>query len=118
MLLDDDPPVSPNTDLAQTLRMRLACLQERHAFAPGDLVTWKPGMANRTAPGPGRPALVIEVLAEPVFDPTQEAGRPYFREPLDIVLGLLIEEGEHRGDFITLYLDSRRLKPWQGEVRA
>jgi len=36
-----------------------------------------------------------------------DSGSPYFREPLDIVLGFLNGDG----DFITYHFDSRRFAP-------
>ena len=83
----------------------------QHEFSAGQLVRWKPGMKNRRRPATNQPAIVLEVLSEPVFDtsPTDSsAGTPYFREPLDIVLGLVDVDG----DFIVFHYDSRRLEPF------
>lgn len=110
--LDDEQPYSMDRDLALALRARVDCLHRRHTFRPGDLVTWKPGMSNKRIPRPGRPAVVVEILPDPVMDPTRDAGDAYFREPLDIVLGVFIEQGRHRGDFIAWHFDSRRFQPW------
>ena len=49
----------------------------------------------------------MEVLETTIYDDEQRAGSTYFREPLDIVIGLLDDED---GDFITFYFDSRRLQ--------
>ena len=110
--LDDDSSDSADRDLAHALRARFESLQRRHQFKPGDLVSWKPGLCNRRVPRYGRPAVVIEVLHDPVRDDTRDSADAYFREPLDVVLGVFIEQGRHRGDFITWYFDSRRLQPW------
>ena len=110
--LDAETPDSSDRDLALALRARVECLQQRHDFNPGDLVSWKPGLRNRRMPRYGRPAVVIEVLLDPVLDDAKDSGDAYFREPLDIVLGVFIEQGRHRGDFITWHFDSRRLQPW------
>lgn len=110
--LDAESPDSSDRDLAIALRARATSLQRRQDFKPGDLVTWKPGLRNKRIPRHGRPAVVIEVLPDPVFDHERDAGDPYFRDPLDIVLGVFIEQGRHRGDFITWHFDSRRFQPW------
>lgn len=110
--LDDESAESSDHELALALRARVASLHRRHVFMPGDLVCWKPGLCNRRVPRPGRPAVVVEVLHEPVLDDEKDSGGPYFREPLDIVLGMFVEQGRHRGDFITWHFDSRRFQPW------
>ena len=53
--------------------------------------------------------MVIDVLQQAVYDHEERgAGSSYFREPLDIVLGIVDEEG----DFLVFYLDSRRFEPF------
>ncbi len=113
LLLDDDPLDSPLATLAHALLARYQSLNDRHAFQPGDLVAWKPGLRNRRYPREGKPAVVLEVLAEPLFDSDTETGSAYFREPLDLVLGLFLDVGEHRGDFLSWHFDSRRFKAWE-----
>jgi hypothetical protein len=110
--LDTESTHSSDRDLALALRSRVDSLHRRHDFKPGDLVSWKPGLSNRRMPRYGRPAIVVEVLHEPVLDDAKDSGDAYFREPLDIVLGVFIEQGRHRGDFITWHFDSRRFQPW------
>lgn len=112
-LLEDEPWASPEHDLAEMLRDRCQRLLKRQAFSPGDLVTWKPGMSNARFPRQGKPAVVIEVLAEPVLDTRVKPGYTYFREPLDIVLGVIVESGPRRGDFLYWHFDSRRFQHWQ-----
>ena len=116
LLFDEDPLDSPLQSLAQALTQRYQALNTRHRFKPGDLVCWKPGMRNRRYPRDGRPAVVLEVLAEPLFDSDTETGSTYYREPLDLVLGTFLDEGEHRGDFLSWHFDGRRFQPWsEGE---
>lgn len=112
LLLDDDPLESPLNTLAQALVERYQSLNTRHAFKPGDLVTWKPGLRNRRYPYLGKPAVVLEVLATPILDSDTETGSTYYHEPLDLVLGLFLDEGEHRGDFLGWHFDGRRFQPW------
>lgn len=111
--LDDELLESPVDGLAQALQERFQSITTHHSFQPGDLVCWKPGLRNRHFPQYGVPAVVLEVLDVPVRDSEQESGCTYFREPLDIVLGVFLDEGEHRGDFLAWHFDSRRFQPWQ-----
>jgi len=78
------------------------CTEE--AFKPGDLVQWKLGLKNKRKPAEGELAVVVEVLPSPIFDAHKGASVAYFREPLDIRLGILDEDG----DFIIYHFDSRR----------
>ena len=103
-------------DLGAVLRERHALLNQTHRFKPGDLVTWKPGLQNRRVPLYGQAAVVIGMLDEPVLDSEQESGSTYFREPLDIVLGVIWDRGPNRGEFVTFHFDSRRFQPWGEEV--
>ena len=113
LLLDEDLDTFVS-DLAPVLLERYRQFQLRHQFAPGDLVTWKAGMATRRVPKPGQPAVVIEVLDKPVFDSEINSGSTYFREPLDIILGLIWDEEQGRGDFVTFYFNSQRFELYRG----
>jgi hypothetical protein len=101
-------------DLGAVLSDRYDSLTKRHALKPGDRVTWKPGLKNRRVPLPGQPAVVVAVLDEPVFDSEQDSGSTYFRDPLDLVLGVIWDKEPHRGDFVLFHFDSRRFQPWEG----
>jgi hypothetical protein len=117
-LLQDEPLDSLledlQGDLGTVLDERYAGLMRRHPFKPGDRVTWKPGLQNRRVPLAGQPAVVVSVLDEPVLDNEQESGSTYFREPLDLVLGVIWDKAPHRGDFVLFHFDSRRFQPWEG----
>ncbi|MBL7785117.1 MAG: hypothetical protein JNM36_04380 [Chitinophagales bacterium] len=76
---------------------------------PGDIVVWKQGMKNKARPAEKEPAVVVEVLKEPIYDTESGAGTPYFHEPLNIALGLIDDDG----DFLVFYYDSRRLELFQ-----
>jgi hypothetical protein len=115
-LLDDDPLDDLQGDPAALLRERFQALSRGQAFAPGDLVTWKAGMKNKRVPRYGQPAVVLEVLAQPLRDGHDDPGSTYFREPLDLVLGLIWDSNPGRGEFMTFHYDSRRFRPWQGRA--
>lgn len=97
MRMIEPPSVERLTACFQAL-----CTEE--AFKPGDLVQWKLGLKNKRRPAMGELAVVIEVLPSPIFDAHKGASVAYFREPLDIRLGLLDEDG----DFLIYHFDSRR----------
>ena len=112
LLFDDEPLGSPLDNLAAALRERFEGLTHSHSLRPGDVVSWKPGLRNRRWPSYGKPAIVVETFATPVYDGETNSGSPYFREPLDVALGVFVEDGEHRGDFLVWHVDSRRLQPF------
>ena len=122
--LTDDPPKmlanEPFEDLdgnlGAALRERFQQFSHQYHFAPGDLVTWKPGLKNRRWPSQGRPAVILEVLDTPIFDTEIDSGITYFHEPLDLVLGLFHETGPHRGEFLSWHFNSRRFQPWTEEI--
>lgn len=80
-------------------------------FEAGDFVEWKPGMKNRRHPDYNQPVVVMELLEEPVLDGAKDSGSPYYREPLDVVLGFLDSDG----DFISFHFDSRRFQKYDPE---
>lgn len=77
---------------------------EKHTFAVGDIVGWKPGMSNRNVDGP---FVVVKVLQVPITDAESNSGSQYFNEPLDVVLGHI----NSRGEFVVHHHDSRRFEP-------
>lgn len=104
------PPL-PLEEQVQNLRSALATFLTHHEFHVSQVVRWKKGMRNRKRPRENEPAIVISVLPEPVFDISvkdSSAATRYFREPLDIVLGVLDSDGE----LMTFHFDSRRFEPF------
>jgi len=113
LLLDEDDLLgSPLEALASALKQRFESLSTPRKFKPGDIVRWKRGFQNRLFPRIDKVAIVLEVLPEPIFDSEKDSSCTYFREPLDIVLGLFLDSGPHRGDFLSWYFDSRRFELW------
>lgn len=98
---------------AAELRMRqLKELAERlnrtENFVRGQFVRWKPGLKNRMSPDYDEPAIVTEVLSQPVFDTTEAgAGSPYFHEALTLVIGVFRED-----DLLEFRVDRRRFEPF------
>jgi hypothetical protein len=112
-LLDEETDLGG--DLTAALRERYHQLKGvRHALKPGMVVTWKPGLKNRRWPAYGQPGIVVALLDTPVFD-TDEPGSTYFREALDMIIGVFLDSGEHRGEFLVFHTSSERYQPWPGE---
>lgn len=84
-------------------------LSIKNEFAKGQLVQWKVGLKNRKLPHENQPAIVIDVLDKPVYN-KDGAGSPYFREPLDIILGII-----ERGEFFIFHYDKRRFEPFENQ---
>ncbi|WP_295441849.1 hypothetical protein [uncultured Thiodictyon sp.] len=114
-LLADEPLDGLSGDLGAALRERYRSFTEPHRLVPGDLVSWKPGMKNHRLPRYGQPVVVLELLEAPVFDGQTDAGSTYFREPRDLVVGMLWETGPARGDLLSFCFDRRRFMPWAQE---
>jgi hypothetical protein len=76
------------------------------SFSPGELVQWKDRLRNKSRPNYGEPIIVVEQLKEPVYDTSKDAGSAYFREPLDLIAGLIDQDN----DFVIYYFDSRRFE--------
>lgn len=104
----DRAPPSRATCSFSELKTQLETLLEEpeRPFCPGDVVVWKEGCQNRKRPKAGEFAVVAHVLDHPVFGSEDSSGSPYFREPLDIALMLLDDDGD-----ITIYhFDKRRFR--------
>ena len=97
-------------------RTRLVSLCEsllrQSSFASGQLVTWKKGLKNKRRPQYDEPVVVVEILDAPVLDEDQNPGSAYFREPLDLVVGMLDEDD----DFVLYHVDSRRFEHIQASA--
>jgi hypothetical protein len=103
-LVDDQDMLEHKAKKARAMYERF---MRRHELKPGQLVCWKPELKNRKYPAYGECGVVVSVLPEPVIDKGNDAGSPYFHEPLDVVIGFLNGDG----DFITFHFDSRRFAP-------
>ena len=83
------------------------------AFVPGSLVKWKPGLKNKRRPAYKEPAVVVELLADPVVGSEDEPGSSYFREPLDLKIGVLNDEKE----LVIYHVDSHRFMDYAESER-
>jgi hypothetical protein len=92
----------------ESLEIHYKTFKTEHEFQGGQLVKWKNGMRNRSAPQLNQPAIVIQVLAEPIYDNELQSGSTYFHEPLDLILGVVDKDG----DFLIFHFDKRRFEPY------
>jgi hypothetical protein len=89
----------------EVLKRDYRLLLSAETFSPGQLVTWKQGLKNRLRPVEGEPGIVVEVLTEPIVsEPEGDSGSPYYRERLDIRIGVLGKNEQ----FMVFHYDSRR----------
>jgi hypothetical protein len=107
-VLEETAPSEPARPVGDQLNELWQRFSVCHEFRPGELVKWKAGLRNKLIPAADTPAVVVEVLEEPVLDAAERPDSAYFREPLDLVLGVL-DEG---GDLLTFHYDSRRFEPY------
>jgi hypothetical protein len=91
-------------------QLQTACnnFLKKDSFEVGQLVKWKTNLKNRKIPYKNQPAIVVEILDEPIISDDDESGSPYFRENLDIILGILVDDNI----FLTFYHDSRRFEAY------
>ena len=110
--LDDggDLLAEPPEEAGEHLRVLLERLNNgrERALRPGTLAVWKPGLKNRLFPRYGEPVVVVDLLDRPVTDSEHKSGSPYFREPLDVLVGVV--RGDDR-EFLVYHADRRRFQP-------
>lgn len=109
---DEKPTSTPlqRAARAEQLKDFAADYGNVHVFQPGELVKYKPGMKVTRFPDYGEPAIVMEMLATPLYgrDLNKDSGSPYFCEIYDMVVGMLDPDGE----FVRFLANSRRFKPF------
>ncbi|WP_151798245.1 hypothetical protein [Acinetobacter bereziniae] len=93
----------------EELKLLLSQLQEKSTFEVGEVVTWKnPLFKNRHYPLENQPAIVVEVLDNPVVDNEVDTTSVVFGVKYDIVLGVIINNV-----FYTFYFESQRFKKFE-----
>lgn len=97
---------SPEVTIEKLTQLKQS-LDKVHDFKVGDIVKWKQNLKNKSIPEYDEPAIVLALLDEPLMDSTKEAGSIYFREPLDIVLGVLSND-----EMMCYHYDKRKFEPY------
>ena len=104
IFLEQQKGKSPSKDRSAELSKLYNLYIDKEDFQPGDLVVWKEGLKNKKRPAYDTPVVVINHFENPILDEKADTGSPYFREPLDLAIGHLDDDG----DFIIYHVDSRR----------
>jgi len=80
------------------------------AHKVGDIVVWKRGLKNLNNPGYDRPALVVEVLKEPILASSKDMQvnefSPHYLEPLTIKILVAVDDRS----VLEFYVDGRRFE--------
>lgn len=108
--ISEESMPNPN-ETASKLKEYFELFKTESHFKEGLLVSWKRGLKNRRYPRYGEPAIVLKVLEEPVFSEEKDSGSPNFLEPLDMILGVIIND-----DFGIFYYDKRRFVLFDGGI--
>jgi hypothetical protein len=108
---DSDNEEERNYGEEHLAQLRSACenFLNKETFEVEQIVKWKKNLKNRKLPHKNQPAVVIAILDEPVISTDDESGSPYFLETLDIILGIINDDGT----FLTFYYDSRRFESYE-----
>ncbi|MGV6831283.1 MAG: hypothetical protein ACWA5P_06960 [bacterium] len=65
-VLSDDHELEKKATTSEELVTKYNCYKKSYNFEKGDIVRWKQGMRDRKIPLEGEPAIVVEVLDEPI----------------------------------------------------
>ena len=97
-------------------QLKSACenFLQKDSFHVGQILKWKEKLKNRKFPLENQPAIVVSILDEPVISKDDESGSPYFLETLDIILGIIVNDGT----FLTFHYDSRRFESYEKTGRT
>ena len=84
---------------------------QQEAFEVKDVVKWIPGLQVMNMPALEQPAVVLELLDQPVVDEDAELGDPSRSIRCDIVIGFMVDEKR----MVTVLADSRRFQAFGGD---
>ena len=88
------------------LKSITANYKNRVDFKVGDIIQWKEGLKNKMFPEYNEPAIILEILDEPLVDTDDRIGSPYYKEQLDLKLGMIDDDG----DLVSFYFDGNRFE--------
>ena len=106
---EEDNNIQYDEDYIKQLKGAYSQFKEEPSFQVGQLVKWKKNLKNRKMPKENQPAIVLEVLEKPFLNQEVDMGSPYFREKIDLVLGLL----DKSGNMFAFYYDSKRFEHFE-----
>lgn len=97
-------------DEVKRLKECHSLLTAQTAHKVGDIVVWKKGLKNLSNPGYDRPALVMEVLKEPILASSKDIQpnefNPHYLEPLTIKILVAVDDRS----VLEFYVDGRRFE--------
>lgn len=99
-----------SSEYCDLLQNRYNLLRQPTDITEGMLMQWKAGLKNKSRPAYGEPCIVIQFLKTPEFDVSFRSSSAYFREPLDLQIGVLDDDRELQ----LYYVDSRRFTTFNG----
>ncbi len=98
-------------EIIQNLQDLHKKITDSEDFKIGDIVQWKQGMRNKKRPFQDEPAIVVDILDPPIFDENQDSGSTYFREPLNMVIGIAdYNEKDNTVSLLLFHVDKRRFQ--------
>ncbi len=113
-LVSSQEDIISNEEKERLLFDSLKSYNISHTHNVGDLVQWKEGLKNKTRPGYGEPAIVVDVLSQAFNDIEAPVASPYHKENLDIKLAVIVLN-DKTPQFLTFYYDKQRFEPYQKE---
>lgn len=105
-------PSEIGPEYAAQLREVYSVFQKHYDFSSGQLIKWKPQHKNTRRPSYGEPVIVVAVLEQADYDVSEDAGSPYYRQPLNLIVGM-IDSSE---GFLLYHVDGRRFEPYDEAV--
>ncbi|MGJ5675629.1 MAG: hypothetical protein ACR9NN_18765 [Nostochopsis sp.] len=107
---DSDNEEEKSYEEEHLAQLKAACdsFLSKETFEVGQIVKWKKYLKNRRLPHKNQPAIVVSILDEPIVSTDDESGSPYFLEKLDIVIGVMSNDGA----FLTFHYDSSRFESY------
>lgn len=104
---DERPKIAVEGEMALLADALLAFSREDAPLAVGNLVRQKPACACYDLPSDNGLAIVVEVLPEPILGNEGNSSSNFFRERMDVVVGVWVAR---KGQFVLFYVDSRRFE--------
>ena len=97
-----------NQNKVELLKRLKALYEMKNELLVGDLIKWKSQLKNKKLPEYNEPAIILEILDEPIYDTKAEIGSTYFNEKFDIKVGVFRDNS-----FLTFYFDSNRFEKFE-----
>lgn len=107
-LEDKNSSTNSNEEKIELLRKLKELYEKENVFEVGDIIRWKNQLKNRKLPDYNEPVIVLETLADSLFDQSKELGSAYYNEKNDIRVGIFRDD-----TLLMFYFDSNRFEKFQ-----